>query len=75
MSAHERALDRLAGLLRRKPLTALQISRVTRCSKPTAYARLEALRERGEPIVETRRRRRGKTGPAAVTYQLPTQGS
>lgn len=65
------ALDQLAALLRKKALTAKDIARVTRCSKPTAYARVEALKKRGEPIVETRRRHEGRTGPYAVTYQIP----
>jgi hypothetical protein len=64
------ALDQLAGLLRRKPLTAKDIARITRCCKPTAYARVEALKERGEPIVETRRRAAGKPGPYAITYEI-----
>lgn len=64
------ALDRLADLLRKKPLTAKEIARVTRCCKPTAYARVQALRQRGEPIVETRRRSAGKPGPYAVTYEI-----
>lgn len=68
-TAHTRALDRLAELLRKEPLTALQISKATKCCKPTAYARLEALKQRGDPIVEIRQRS-GRTGPSAVAYSL-----
>lgn len=68
-AAHTRALDRLAELLRKEPLTALQIARVTKCCKPTAYSRIEALKERGDPVVEIRQRS-GRTGPSAVAYSL-----
>lgn len=68
-TAHARALDRLAELLRKEALTALQVSKLMRCCKPTAYARLEALKKRGDPVVEIRQRS-GRTGPSAVAYSL-----
>lgn len=68
-AAHARALERLAELLRKEPLTALQISQRTKCCKPTAYARLAALKRRGDSVVEIRQRS-GRTGPSAVSYSI-----
>lgn len=68
--AYDETLDRLAELLRKGPLTALQISQRTKCCKPAAYSRVAALKKRGEPVVETRRRLLGKTGPYAIAYEI-----
>lgn len=64
-----RALDRLAALLREKPLTARQIAKRTRCSKPTVYARLDALKARGEQVVPAAVRD-GKSGPLSSAYRI-----
>lgn len=64
MSAH---LDALAKLLRRRPLTAREIAAATHVSKPTAYARIEALRELGVQVFEVRLRRT-HPGPAPVAF-------
>lgn len=69
MSHHDKALNKLAELLRKKPLTALQISQVTGCCKPTAYARLLALKRRGDRLVEIRQSS-GRPGPSAVAYSI-----
>lgn len=66
MSAHD--LDRLLKVLRRTPLTARQIAERFGVSKPTAYARVRALLERGEPIYERRERRLGVPGPAVAVF-------
>ncbi len=62
--AKTKNLDKLAALLRRKPLTARQIAKATGCCRPTAYARLAALEERGDPVFKT-------TGPGAATGPKP----
>lgn len=64
-----RALDRLAELLRDRPLTARQIAKRTHCSKPTVYARLGALKERGDAVVSDLARD-GKSGPKAQAYRI-----
>lgn len=51
------------------PLSARQLAERLECSKPTIYARLAALRERGVAL-KTKRVRDGASGPKALGYLL-----
>lgn len=68
MNSHAKNLDRLEQILRKKPLTGLEIARVMNCSKPAAYARVEALRARGANVYTITERTGGRTGPAAKSF-------
>lgn len=53
------------------PKTARQIASACKCSKPTAYNRLQALRARLKPAgikVQFTRRQEGRTGPRARAF-------
>ena len=60
-------LDRLAALLRKRPLTAREIADVMGCCKPTAYERIEALKRRGDAVYSLERNRT-QPGPRALAY-------
>lgn len=64
---YEKALDQLAALLRRKPLTARAIAAVLGCCKPAAYGRLAALRQRGDSVYSMEVRE-GAVGPKSLAY-------
>lgn len=64
------ALDALARLLRRGPLTARQIAQQTRCCKPAAYARIRALENRGERVYTVRLTERNSPGPEPLAYGI-----
>lgn len=51
-AAYSDTLDRLAEMLRRKPMTAREIAEAFKCCKPIAYKRLQALRQRGDVVFE-----------------------
>ncbi len=61
------ALDRLAALLRKRPLTAREIAKLTGCCRPTAYERVEALKRRGDAVYSLQRNRT-QPGPKALAY-------
>lgn len=66
---NEQELQALTRLLRKRAMTARQISELTGCSKVVAYMRIRALIKRGTPI--TRKRvRDGRTGPKSVSYSV-----
>jgi DNA-binding IclR family transcriptional regulator len=69
VSAHERSLDALAALLKRKARTAREIAAVTGCSKPTAYARIAALQARGDRVFEVTEREQ-RPGPASRAFGI-----
>lgn len=62
-------LDRLAKLLTKEPLTALQISARTGCCKPAAYQRVQALKARGEAVYELPGES-DRPGPAPIAYGI-----
>lgn len=62
-------LDHLAALLRRYPMTAKQIATRYDCCKPIAYARIRALKQRGEKLLKTKVRE-SATGPKSVAYSI-----
>ncbi len=62
-------LDRLALMLWSHPMTAKEICARMKCCKPTAYARIEALRKRGEKVFQIVRRS-NKSGPAPYAYGI-----
>lgn len=65
------ALAQLAALLRKRPHTAKDIVSATKCSKPTAYARVRALIAAGVRVQVTPVQKRQKTtGPQAVAYSV-----
>jgi hypothetical protein len=68
-AAYTDTLDELANMLRRKPMTARQISERFGCSRPVAYDRLEALRLRGEPVCEIPLRE-ARRGPRSKAYGI-----
>lgn len=68
--SYDTRLEKLEAVLREgRPLTALQIARRLRCSKPTVYARLAALQERGSKL-KLSETRAGKRGPKATAFSL-----
>lgn len=67
---HAKRLDQLASLLRRRPLTAREIADRMKCCKPAAYARVRALIERGDRVLEIRRTDRARRGPSPVAYWI-----
>lgn len=69
VAQNEAHLVRLITLLRRRAMTAKQISKLTGCSKPIAYARIETLQARGLKLVR-KKVREGKSGPKAVSYAV-----
>lgn len=64
------ALDALAKLLRKGPLTARQIANVTRCCKPAAYSRVRALELRGERVYTVRVANPTRSGPEPLAYGI-----
>ncbi len=64
-------LDRLAAFIRRKPATAREIATELKCAMPTAYLRIKALIDRGDPVLVITSRRK-RPGPAPAQYSLPT---
>jgi biotin operon repressor len=67
---YESDLNALTRALKaRGPVSARQLAEHLKCSKPTIYARLTALRERGVPL-KTKRIRDGVSGPMALGYLL-----
>lgn len=67
MSTQTKRLDALATVLRSEYLTAREIARRFKCCKPTAYARIAALKARGESVFEYVDPR-GNTGPSPTRY-------
>lgn len=63
--SYAKTLDKLATLLRRKPLTPRQISEALGCCRPTAYQRIEALVTRGDRVFEVKTK---SNGPGPVPY-------
>lgn len=66
----QKKLDQLTEALRKMPMTARQISVAFGCSRPTAYEWLEALRESGVDLFETRARKSKTTGPVARVFRV-----
>lgn len=62
-------LDRLAALLKKKPLTAKAIAKAMDCCIPAAHGRLAALRERGDALY-TMPVRESPVGPLSTAYGL-----
>lgn len=69
MNKHDKNLDKLAALLRKKPITAREIAEKLGCCKPTAYQRLRALIERGDGVI-TIPDKTVRTGPPALLYAI-----
>lgn len=67
-SSYDDALDKLAALLRRKPLTPRQIAEAMGCCRPTAYQRLQALIDRGENVYQLRVKGTKSTGPTPFSF-------
>jgi predicted ArsR family transcriptional regulator len=67
--AYEKTLDKLASLLRKKPMTAKQIAERLGCCKPVAYERLKSLTKRGDKLYTTKVRE-GSVGPKSIAYGL-----
>ncbi len=63
------ALARIRQLLSEQPRTALEISIITKCSKPTAYAQLQQMKKQGVKLTKTKIRQ-GASGPAATAYAI-----
>jgi len=64
-------LDRLAQILREstKPRTASWLSRKLKCTRATAYNRLEALHQRDGKLV-TIKVRDGNRGPLSIAFRV-----
>ena len=66
---YTRELAKLVTLLRRKAWTASELAKRMACSKPTIYARLQALEGQGYGLT-VGRARTGTRGPEATSYTL-----
>lgn len=62
-------LEALVAALRRKPMTAREICALFQISKPTAYARIERVREAGVEVI-TSKKKTGKTGPVPERFSV-----
>lgn len=51
-------------------MTARQLAKRLRCSKPTIYARVERIRALGVVTIKTRKIREGQRGPKANAFVL-----
>lgn len=71
---NEAQLQRLIKLLTVRALTALQIARRMRCTPPTAYSRLRALKKRGYKVASSRVRVNPK-GPKSRVYSIALDGA
>jgi DNA-binding MarR family transcriptional regulator len=67
--AYTKALDRLAALLRQRPHTARVLAEKLGCSRPTVYARIDALRVRGEQVYTLPAEADG-TGPRPLAFGI-----
>lgn len=66
---YDQTLDKLAAMLRRKPMTAKAIAAHFKCCRPVAYQRLRDLKARGETL--TRKKvRESATGPKSYVYSV-----
>ena len=68
---HDQKLDALAAYLRGKSVSARNLARIFKTSKPTIYARLEALETTGTMLLRQFADEHTKRGPAPVLYGLP----
>lgn len=66
---YEKTLNKLAAMLRKKPMTAKAISESLKCCRPVAYERLRALQERGEQVFQIPIRE-SATGPSSTAYGI-----
>jgi transposase len=67
-SAYSDTLDRLATLLRRKPLTAREIAAHFGCCIPIAYTRIKALRAQGLAVYTMPANTPSRPGPKSLAY-------
>lgn len=67
--AHDEALRRVLSELESGPRTARAIAAALDCSKPTAYARIQALEDTGVKLHRSVVRE-GRTGPCSITFEL-----
>lgn len=68
MAQNEEDLQRLMKIFGRgKLLTARQIAELMDCSRPVAYARVRALKDRGFKLTE-KQVREGSSGPMSIAY-------
>lgn len=67
---YDQTLDRLAGLLKRKPMTARSIAEVLGCCKPAAYQRIAALQARGHAVYTLPTQEDSRPGPRSVLYGI-----
>lgn len=66
---YEDELQKLRGVLSSRPQSAKRLAAKLGCSKPTVYARIRTLQERGVAI-STVEFREGITGPKTTGYLL-----
>lgn len=66
---YEKNLDKLAALLRTKALTVKELAAKLDCCKPTVYARIAALKKRGDRVYSLPRAADG-TGPRPLAYGI-----
>ena len=62
-------LEKLQALIYKNPLTAKRIAKALKCTKPTAYNRLDTLENHGATIA-INSVRESKTGPASATFSV-----
>lgn len=65
--SYDKTLDKLAALLRKKPLTGLEIAKAMGCCKPAAYQRVRGLIDRGVNVYTVTERTK-RTGPVARAF-------
>lgn len=72
LTTYEKKLTRLRTVLKKhgRPMTARQLARALRCSKPTVYTRVESLIEAGVKVRLGAAPKGKKRGPRAVTFAI-----
>lgn len=66
-------LDKLAAMLRDRARTVRELAKELKCCKPTIYARIEALRARGDPVFTFTVVDGGETGPRPLAYGISVE--
>jgi len=62
-------LEKLVKILKRKPVSAVELSDALGCCRPTVYARLNALQKLGYRV-EVSKSQKKQTGPVAQLFSL-----
>lgn len=68
-ASYVKVLDRLAQMLKAKPMTAKAICKAMKCSKVVAHERVKALKEQGHTLY-TVKVRESPSGPKSTAHGI-----